>query len=95
MPTAQEPNLEAMLSILTESLDRAKQSRDANFTLLATYAKVFEGIINQFSRLQAKARRRCRRLASFLSGPAGRSARRELPTAGTDVGGAKACEPRE
>ncbi|KAI0406571.1 hypothetical protein F4802DRAFT_558324 [Xylaria palmicola] len=45
---AQEPNLEAMLSILTESLDRAKQSRDANFTLLATYAKVFEGIINQF-----------------------------------------------
>ncbi|KAI0802684.1 hypothetical protein GGR55DRAFT_664293 [Xylaria sp. FL0064] len=37
-----------MLSILTESLDRAKQSRDANFTLLATYAKVFEGIINQF-----------------------------------------------
>ncbi len=48
MPTAQEPNLEAMLSILTESLDRAKQSRDANFTLLATYAKVFEGIINQF-----------------------------------------------
>ncbi|KAI1283866.1 hypothetical protein F5Y07DRAFT_90540 [Xylaria sp. FL0933] len=45
---AQEPNLEAMLSVLTESLDRAKQSRDANFTLLATYAKVFEGIINQF-----------------------------------------------
>ncbi|KAK5628742.1 hypothetical protein RRF57_004457 [Xylaria bambusicola] len=45
---AQEPNLEAMLSILTESLDRAKQSRDANFTLLATYAKVFESIINQF-----------------------------------------------
>ncbi|KAI0973916.1 hypothetical protein F4678DRAFT_391215 [Xylaria arbuscula] len=45
---AQEPNLEAMLSILTESLDRAKLSRDANFTLLATYAKVFEGIINQF-----------------------------------------------
>ncbi|KAI1431178.1 hypothetical protein GGR50DRAFT_689910 [Xylaria sp. CBS 124048] len=45
---AQEHNLEAMLSILTESLDRAKQSRDANFTLLATYAKVFESIINQF-----------------------------------------------
>jgi hypothetical protein len=37
-----------MLSILTESLDRAKQSRDANFTLLATYAKVFESMINQF-----------------------------------------------
>ncbi|KAI2640193.1 hypothetical protein GGS21DRAFT_402847 [Xylaria nigripes] len=45
---AQEPNLEAMLSILSESLDRAKQSRDANFSLLATYAKVFESIINQF-----------------------------------------------
>jgi len=37
-----------MLSVLTESLDRAKQSRDANFSLLVTYAKVFEGIINQF-----------------------------------------------
>lgn len=37
-----------MISILTESLDRTKQSRDANFALLATYAKCFEGIINQF-----------------------------------------------
>ncbi|KAI8624968.1 hypothetical protein F5Y19DRAFT_279213 [Xylariaceae sp. FL1651] len=51
---AQEPNLEAMLSILTESLDRAKQSRDANFTLLATYAKVFESIINQFHAYKQK-----------------------------------------
>ncbi|KAI0206997.1 hypothetical protein F4808DRAFT_454904 [Astrocystis sublimbata] len=51
---AQEPNLEAMVSILTESLDRAKQSRDANFTLLATYAKVFEGVINQFHAYKQK-----------------------------------------
>ncbi|KAI0389171.1 hypothetical protein F5Y17DRAFT_450012 [Xylariaceae sp. FL0594] len=46
---SQEPNLEAMLSILTESLDRAKMSRDANFALLLTYAKVFESILRQFS----------------------------------------------
>ncbi|KAI0148834.1 hypothetical protein GGR57DRAFT_230659 [Xylariaceae sp. FL1272] len=51
---AQEPNLEAMISILTESLDRAKQSRDANFTLLASYAKALENMINQFHAYKQK-----------------------------------------
>ncbi|KAI1340194.1 hypothetical protein F5Y15DRAFT_51238 [Xylariaceae sp. FL0016] len=45
---AQEPNLEAMLSILTESLDRAKASRDANFQLVTQYADVFKSLIMQF-----------------------------------------------
>ena len=47
-PTAQEPNLEALLSILTESLDRAKLSRDANFSLLTNYARVLSSILTQF-----------------------------------------------
>ncbi|CAJ2503163.1 Uu.00g105570.m01.CDS01 [Anthostomella pinea] len=51
---AQEPNLEAMLSILSESLDRAKLSRDANFSLIASYAKVFESIIMQFHAYKQK-----------------------------------------
>ncbi|KAK7754809.1 hypothetical protein SLS62_003123 [Diatrype stigma] len=47
-PIAQEPNLEALLSILTESLDRAKVSRDANFSLLTNYARVLATILTQF-----------------------------------------------
>ncbi|KAH9994373.1 hypothetical protein F4779DRAFT_608138 [Xylariaceae sp. FL0662B] len=45
---AQEPNLEALLSVLTESLDRAKLSRDANFSLLTNYARVLSTILSQF-----------------------------------------------
>lgn len=48
LPIAQEPNLEALLSILTESLDRAKVSRDANFSLLTNYARVLATILTQF-----------------------------------------------
>ncbi|RYP14713.1 hypothetical protein DL765_006183 [Monosporascus sp. GIB2] len=44
----QEPNLEALLSILTESLDRAKLSRDANFSLLTSYARVLSQLLAQF-----------------------------------------------
>ncbi|RYP89138.1 hypothetical protein DL769_000186 [Monosporascus sp. CRB-8-3] len=44
----QEPNLEALLSILTEALDRAKLSRDANFSLLASYARVLSQLLAQF-----------------------------------------------
>ncbi|KAI1331697.1 hypothetical protein F5Y16DRAFT_241297 [Xylariaceae sp. FL0255] len=51
---ALEPQLEAMVSVLTEALERAKQSRDSNFALLATYAKVFENIINQFHAYKQK-----------------------------------------
>ncbi|KAI1079727.1 hypothetical protein F5B20DRAFT_542202 [Whalleya microplaca] len=45
---AQEPNLEALISVLTESLDRAKLSRDANFSLLTNYARVLSTILSQF-----------------------------------------------
>lgn len=51
---AQEPNLEALLSILTEALDRAKLSRDANFTLLTTYARVLFGLLSQFHAYKQK-----------------------------------------
>ncbi|RYP68741.1 hypothetical protein DL771_006471 [Monosporascus sp. 5C6A] len=44
----QEPNLEALLSILTEALDRAKLSRDANFSLLTSYARVLSQLLAQF-----------------------------------------------
>ena len=52
--TAQEPNLEALVSILTESLDRAKLSRDANFSLLTNYARVLSTILNQFHAYKQK-----------------------------------------
>ncbi|OTA90373.1 hypothetical protein M434DRAFT_398006 [Hypoxylon sp. CO27-5] len=51
---AQEPNLEALVSILTESLDRAKLSRDANFALLTNYARVLSTILNQFHAYKQK-----------------------------------------
>ncbi|KAI1495916.1 hypothetical protein F5X99DRAFT_422539 [Biscogniauxia marginata] len=51
---AQEPNLEALLSILTETLDRAKLSRDANFSLLTNYARVLYDILSRFSAYKQK-----------------------------------------
>ncbi|KAI8964333.1 hypothetical protein F5Y11DRAFT_345686 [Daldinia sp. FL1419] len=51
---AQEPNLEALVSILTESLDRAKLSRDANFSLLTSYARVLANILSQFHAYKQK-----------------------------------------
>ncbi|KAI1767349.1 hypothetical protein GGR53DRAFT_482212 [Hypoxylon sp. FL1150] len=51
---AQEPNLEALVSILTESLDRAKLSRDANFSLLTNYARVMSTILTQFHAYKQK-----------------------------------------
>ncbi|KAI0018616.1 hypothetical protein F4780DRAFT_750245 [Xylariomycetidae sp. FL0641] len=51
---AQEPNLEQLVSILTESLDRAKLSRDANLTLLTRYAEVFRSLIGQFHAYKQK-----------------------------------------
>ncbi|KAI6086763.1 hypothetical protein F4821DRAFT_237402 [Hypoxylon rubiginosum] len=51
---AQEPNLEALVSILTESLDRAKLSRDANFSLLTNYARVLSTILTQFHAYKQK-----------------------------------------
>ncbi|KAI0377301.1 hypothetical protein F5Y04DRAFT_182174 [Hypomontagnella monticulosa] len=51
---AQEPNLEALVSILTESLERAKLSRDSNFSLLTNYARVLSTILSQFHQYKQK-----------------------------------------
>ncbi|KAI0121001.1 hypothetical protein BJ170DRAFT_156594 [Xylariales sp. AK1849] len=51
---AQEPNMEALLSVLTESLDRAKNSRDANFSLLTAYARVLSSLLSQFHSYKQK-----------------------------------------
>ncbi|KAI1389351.1 uncharacterized protein F4822DRAFT_198179 [Hypoxylon trugodes] len=51
---AQEPNLDALVSILTESLDRAKLSRDSNFSLLTNYARVLSTILSQFHAYKQK-----------------------------------------
>lgn len=50
----QEDNIETLLSVLTESLDRAKNSRDANFTLVTAYARVLSSLLNQFHSYKQK-----------------------------------------
>jgi hypothetical protein len=52
--TGQEPNLEALLSVLSEALDRAKNSRDANLALLTSYARVLSSLLNQFHSYKQK-----------------------------------------
>lgn len=51
---AQEPNLDAALSVLTEALDRAKAGRDANSTLLTNYARVLATLLSQFHAYKQK-----------------------------------------
>ncbi|KAI5860873.1 hypothetical protein GGS23DRAFT_214820 [Durotheca rogersii] len=51
---ALEPHLEARVSVLTESLDRAKISRDANFSLVTNYAQVLSTILSQFHAYKQK-----------------------------------------
>ncbi|ETS84170.1 hypothetical protein PFICI_02195 [Pestalotiopsis fici W106-1] len=50
----QEDNIETLISALTESLDRAKNSRDANFALVTAYARVLSNLLNQFHAYKAK-----------------------------------------
>ncbi|KAK9791706.1 hypothetical protein SCARD494_07495 [Seiridium cardinale] len=50
----QEDNIEALLSVLSESLDRAKNSRDANFALVTAYARVLANLLNQFHSYKQK-----------------------------------------
>lgn len=45
---SQELNLDQLVSVLTEALDRAKLSRDSNFSLLTHYARVLSNILGQF-----------------------------------------------
>ncbi|KAK1654773.1 hypothetical protein BDP81DRAFT_389809 [Colletotrichum phormii] len=51
---AQEQNLDTLISILSESLEKAKYSRDANATLLSQYATVFAAMLKQFHEYKAK-----------------------------------------
>ncbi|KAH8646697.1 hypothetical protein BX600DRAFT_518736 [Xylariales sp. PMI_506] len=51
---AHEANLDNTISILTESLDRAKNSRDANFNLVASYARVLSSLLAQFHAYKQK-----------------------------------------
>ncbi|KAK0720684.1 hypothetical protein B0H67DRAFT_643907 [Lasiosphaeris hirsuta] len=51
---AQEPNLDALVSLLTEALEKAKFSRDANAALLSQYASVIASMLKQFHDYKAK-----------------------------------------
>ncbi|KAJ0343402.1 hypothetical protein COL922a_000134 [Colletotrichum nupharicola] len=51
---AQEQNLDTLISILSESLEKAKYSRDANATLLAQYATVLAAMLKQFHEYKTK-----------------------------------------
>ncbi|KAL1840968.1 hypothetical protein VTJ49DRAFT_7574 [Mycothermus thermophilus] len=51
---AQEPNLDTLISILSEALDKAKFSRDANAALLSQYATVLATMLKQFHDYKAR-----------------------------------------
>jgi len=51
---AQEPNLDTLISILSEALEKAKFSRDANAALLTQYASVLTTMLKQFHDYKAK-----------------------------------------
>ncbi|OIW28986.1 hypothetical protein CONLIGDRAFT_645132 [Coniochaeta ligniaria NRRL 30616] len=52
--TAQEQNLDHLISLLSEALEKAKYSRDANAALLAQYASVVSTMLKQFHEYKAK-----------------------------------------
>jgi len=51
---AQEQNLDQLISLLSESLEKAKYSRDANAQLLAQYAAAFASMLKQFHEYKVK-----------------------------------------
>lgn len=51
---AQEQNLDHLISLLSEALEKAKYSRDANTALLAQYATVVSTMLKQFHEYKAK-----------------------------------------
>lgn len=50
----QTENLDALISLLSESLEKAKHSRDANATLLGQYAHVLAALLKQFHEYKAR-----------------------------------------
>ncbi|KAK5994890.1 hypothetical protein PT974_03277 [Cladobotryum mycophilum] len=51
---AQDQNLDNLVSILSESLDKAKHSRDANANLLTQYANALSIMLKQFHEYKSK-----------------------------------------
>ncbi|KAK4158525.1 hypothetical protein C8A00DRAFT_10689 [Chaetomidium leptoderma] len=51
---AHEPNLDTLISILSEALEKAKFSRDANAALLTQYAAMLAAMLRQFHDYKAK-----------------------------------------
>ncbi|KAK3326448.1 hypothetical protein B0H66DRAFT_160571 [Apodospora peruviana] len=51
---AQDPNMDALISLLSEALEKAKFSRDANAMLLSQYATVLSAMLKQFHDYKAK-----------------------------------------
>ncbi|KAM5361145.1 hypothetical protein ACJZ2D_013290 [Fusarium nematophilum] len=51
---AQEQNIDALVSLLTESLEKAKFSRDANAKLLSQYANAMANLLRQFHEYKTK-----------------------------------------
>jgi hypothetical protein len=54
LSTAQEQNLDALISLLTESLEKAKASRDANAALLSHYANALAVMLKQFHEYKSR-----------------------------------------
>ncbi|TQW00122.1 hypothetical protein V2A60_001238 [Cordyceps javanica] len=50
----QDQNMDALLSVLSESLEKAKHSRDANATLLTQFANALAGMLKQFHEYKAR-----------------------------------------
>ncbi|KAM3510499.1 hypothetical protein MY11210_005849 [Beauveria gryllotalpidicola] len=50
----QDQNIDALVSILSESLEKAKHSRDANATLLTQFANGLAGMLKQFHEYKAR-----------------------------------------
>ena len=53
-PKVQDRNLDSLISLLSEALDKAKYSRDANAALLSHYASVLSTMLKQFHEYKAK-----------------------------------------
>lgn len=51
---AQEQNLDALVSLLSEALEKANYSREANAALLSQYASVMSTMLKQFHEYKAK-----------------------------------------
>ncbi len=50
----QDQNIDALISVLSESLEKAKYSRDSNATLLSQYASALALMLKQFHEYKAK-----------------------------------------